>query len=243
MQEILIEDEELREQIKGSGIGTSATRGDILEKLVRIGYLNQNNKTQIITPENLGEMIYEVIVLSAPNLLNPEMTASWEKGLEGIINGTVDDVEYRRKLEDYIRTETMKMANSNLTYEIAANINQFTGKDAKGIAARKPLGVKCPVCGGDIMTTSFGYGCANYRNEDIKCRFAIGEICGVTIDEEQVKKLLTDGKSDTIRGFKNKAKKSFDAVLKLEQNEEGKYGLVFDFYRCGSSSCGRCEMS
>ncbi len=225
----LIEDEELREQIKGSGIGTSATRGDILEKLVRIGYLNQNNKTQIITPENLGEMIYEVIVLSAPNLLNPEMTASWEKGLEGIINGTVDDVEYRCKLEDYIRKETLKMANSNLTYEIAANINQFTGKDAKGIAARKPLGVKCPVCGGDVMTTSFGYGCANYRNEDIKCRFAIGEICGVTIDEEQVKKLLTEGKSDTIRGFKNKSKKSFDAVLKLEQNEEGKYGLVFDF--------------
>ncbi|MCR5144365.1 MAG: topoisomerase C-terminal repeat-containing protein [Lachnospiraceae bacterium] len=225
----LIEDEELREQIKGSGIGTSATRGDILEKLVRIGYLNQNNKTQIITPENLGEMIYEVIDLSAPNLLNPEMTASWEKGLDGIINGTVDDVEYRQKLEAYIRTETEKMINNNLTYQIAANINQFTGKDAKGLAARKPLGVKCPICGGELMTTSFGYGCSNYRNEDIKCRFAVGEICGVTIDEEQFKKLISEGKTDTIRGFKNKAKKSFDAVLRLEQNEEGRYGVVFDF--------------
>ncbi len=86
----LIEDEELREQIKGSGIGTSATRAEIIQKLVRIGYLNLNKKTQILTPESLGEMVFEVVYMTVPALLNPKMTANWEKGLDGITRGTVD---------------------------------------------------------------------------------------------------------------------------------------------------------
>ena len=88
-----IDDEELRAQIKGSGIGTSATRAEILNKLVRIAYLALNKKTQILTPENLGEMIYEVVNLSVPSLLNPEMSASWEKGLEGIERGVVNETK------------------------------------------------------------------------------------------------------------------------------------------------------
>lgn len=79
----LIEDEELRAQIKGSGIGTSATRAEIIKKLIRIGYLNLNSKTQVITPERFGEMVYEVVAMTVPALLNPKMTASWEKGLDG----------------------------------------------------------------------------------------------------------------------------------------------------------------
>ena len=98
----LIEDEELREQIKGSGIGTSATRAEIIKKLIRIGYLNLNKKTQVLTPENLGEMVFEVVNLTVPALLNPKMTASWEKGLDGITHGTVDFWDYRKKLEDFI---------------------------------------------------------------------------------------------------------------------------------------------
>ena len=78
----LIEDEELRAQIKGSGIGTSATRAEIIKKLIRIGYLNLNNKTQVITPERFGEMVYEVVAMTVPALLNPKMTASWEKYLQ-----------------------------------------------------------------------------------------------------------------------------------------------------------------
>ena len=85
----LIEEEELREQIKGSGIGTSATRAEIIQKLVRIGYLNLNKKTQILTPENLGEMVFEVVYMTVPALLNPKMTANWEKGLDGITQGKV----------------------------------------------------------------------------------------------------------------------------------------------------------
>lgn len=102
----LIEDEELREQIKGSGIGTSATRAEIIKKLVRIHYLNLNKRTQVLTPENLGEMVFEVVSMTVPALLNPKMTASWEKGLDGITRGTVDFWDYRTKLEDFIRTET-----------------------------------------------------------------------------------------------------------------------------------------
>ena len=113
----LIEDEELREQIKGSGIGTSATRAEIIQKLVRIGYLNLNKKTQILTPESLGEMVFEVVYMTVPALLNPKMTANWEKGLDGITRGTVDFWEYRGKLESFIRKETEKMIGQNLRPE------------------------------------------------------------------------------------------------------------------------------
>ena len=225
----LIEDEELREQIKKSGIGTSATRGEIIDKLVRIKYLNQNNKTQIISPEKLGEMIYEVVNLSVPSLLNPEMTASWEKGLEGIINGSVDFGEYRKKLEDYIRRETNKMINVDLTGNIAANINQFTGKNAKGIAARKKLGLKCPVCGGELTTTPFGYGCSNYYTEGIKCTFSVGQVAGLDLPEEEFGKLITEGKTGVLDGFTGKNKKKFKAALVLTKDESGKPAVNFDF--------------
>lgn len=225
----LIEDEELREQIKNTGIGTSATRGEILEKLVRIKYLNQNNKTQIITPEKLGEMIYEVVVLTVPTLLNPEMTASWEKGLEGIINGTVDDVLYREKLEDYIRRETGKMVNVDLTNQIALNINPFTDANSKGIATRKPLGLKCPDCGGELSTTAFGYGCSNYFTEGIECKFSIGKIAGVDISEEDFRTLITEGKTKVLDGFVSKSKKKFKAALLLKKNEENKSVVEFEF--------------
>ena len=225
----LIEDEELREQIKTTGIGTSATRGEILDKLVRIHYLNQNNKTQVITPEKLGEMIYEVVLLTTPSLLKPEKTAQWEQGLEGIINGSVEFADYRSELEEYIRTETQNMIDSDLTQKIAMNINQFTGKESKGIATRKPLGIKCPACGGELTTTSFGYGCSNYSNEEIKCKFSLGQIAGVDVSEEQFIKLIQEGKTDLIEGFKSKANKPFKSVLKLEKGETGEYNVVFDF--------------
>ncbi len=225
----LIEDEELREQIKTTGIGTSATRGEILEKLVRIGYLNQNNKTQVITPEKLGEMIYEVVLLTTPSLLKPEQTANWEKGLEGIINGSVEFTDYRSQLEDYIRNETKNMIDQDLTQTIAMNINQFTGKDSKGVATRKPLGIKCPKCGGELTTTSFGYGCTNYFDDNIKCKFNLGQVAGVDVPEEQFKKLVTEGKTDLIEGFKSKSGKPFKSVLKMEKNEDGEFVTSFDF--------------
>ena len=98
----LIEDEELRAQIKGSGIGTSATRAEILNKLVKIMYLNLNRKTQIVTPTKQGEMIYEIVAASIRSLLNAELTASWEKGLTGVAEGRISETEYMEKLEGYV---------------------------------------------------------------------------------------------------------------------------------------------
>lgn len=226
----LIEDEELREQIKGSGIGTSATRAEIIKKLVRIGYLNLNKKTQVLTPENLGEMVYEVVNMTVPALLNPKMTASWEKGLDGITKGTVDFWDYRNKLEDFIRTETLKMIGQNIRTPLAERISEFAGKNAKGAGARRKIGSKCPVCGGELVTTPFGYGCSNYKNDKSGCNFNIGEIAGIVPSEEQIRELMDNGKTKTIRGFKSKAGKKFDACLVLQKNEETqKVTVGFDF--------------
>ena len=101
-----IEDEELRAQIKGSGIGTSATRAGILTKLVNIKYLNLNKKTQIITPTQLGEMVYETVSCSMKPMLNPALTASWEKGLTGVADGQITESEYMGKLDDFVSKRT-----------------------------------------------------------------------------------------------------------------------------------------
>ena len=110
----LIEDEELRAQIKGSGIGTSATRAEILKKLVNIKYLALNKKTQVITPTLQGEMIYDVVDHSIRSLLNPELTASWEKGLTYVADGEITPDEYMQKLDHFIisRTEGVKRLNN-----------------------------------------------------------------------------------------------------------------------------------
>ncbi len=102
----LIEDEELRAQIKGSGIGTSATRAEILNKLIKIDYLNLNKKTQIVTPTQLGEMIYDVVNCSIRSLLNAELTASWEKGLTYVAEGSITKEEYMEKLEGFVSRMT-----------------------------------------------------------------------------------------------------------------------------------------
>ena len=101
-----IEDEELRAQIKGSGIGTSATRAEILTKLQNINYLNLNKKTQIITPTILGEMIYYIVNGSIPALLDAKLTASWEKGLSGVADGSITSDDYKQKLNKFVTVKT-----------------------------------------------------------------------------------------------------------------------------------------
>lgn len=109
-----IEDDELRAQIKGSGIGTSATRAEILKKLINIKYLDLNKKTQIITPTLLGEIIYEVVSSSIRPLLDPRLTASWEKGLSMVAEGSISADEYMTKLDDFVtrRTNMVKQTNN-----------------------------------------------------------------------------------------------------------------------------------
>lgn len=225
----LIEDEELRAQIKGSGIGTSATRAEIIKKLVRIGYLHLNKKSQILSPEVLGEMVYEVVNMTVPALLNPKMTASWEKGLDGITRGTVVMEDYREKLEDFIRKETLNMVERNLTAQLVAQIQPLTGKGARGIAAKKKLGIACPVCGGELETTPFGYGCGNYKKDGTGCKFSVGAIAGRDLSEEEFKNLITKGRTDVLEGFVAKSKKKFPASLVLQKDEEGRVNITFDF--------------
>jgi len=105
----LIEEEELREQIKGAGIGTSATRAEIMKKLERIGYIGINTKTQIITPTVKGEKIYDVVYQSMPDMLNPKLTASWEKGLEMVAKKEIKPTEFMTKLETYINSKIDKL--------------------------------------------------------------------------------------------------------------------------------------
>ena len=105
----LIEDEELREQIKGAGIGTSATRAEIMKKLEKINYIAINNKTQIITPTEKGELVYDVVNKSMPDMLNPKLTASWEKGLDMVAKKEIEASEFMQKLENYVKTKINKL--------------------------------------------------------------------------------------------------------------------------------------
>ncbi len=121
----LIEDEELRSQIKGAGIGTSATRAGILEKLVKIGYLSLNKKTQILTPGKVGEMVYEVVFYTMPGMLNPEMTASWEKGLSKVEKGELDPKEYRETLDRYVTRYVEAIRNNNLSSTLSGRFREI----------------------------------------------------------------------------------------------------------------------
>ncbi|MGN0513913.1 MAG: DNA topoisomerase [Lachnospiraceae bacterium] len=120
----LIEDEELRAQIKGSGIGTSATRAEILKKLSTIQYIAINKKTQIITPTLMGEMIYEVVDSSIKHLLNPELTASWEKGLTYVAEGSITEEEYMEKLSNFIKNRTYSVLRLTNQTQLAAHFDE-----------------------------------------------------------------------------------------------------------------------
>lgn len=136
----LIEDEELRAQIKGSGIGTSATRAEILKKLVTIRYLSLNKKTQIVIPTQLGEMVYEVVDNSIRSLLNPELTASWEKGLTYVAEGSITSDIYMEKLERFISDRTGRVMVLHNQYQLRGNYDRcavFYKKEQRPAAKRK----------------------------------------------------------------------------------------------------------
>ena len=132
----LIEDEELRAQIKSCGIGTSATRAEILKKLCNIKYLALNKKTQVITPTLLGEMIFDVVNCSIRQLLNPELTASWEKGLNYVAEGSITEQEYMDKLEHFVRLRTRQVEDSN----IQPYLRQFFDADSSEKNSAKTTG-------------------------------------------------------------------------------------------------------
>lgn len=220
----LIEDEELREQIKGAGIGTSATRAEILKKLEKIQYITSNKKTQIITPTTKGEMIYEVIKASIPTLLNPTLTASWEKGLKMVYQQEITPEVFMDKLENYTRNNIHKVLTNNKVVNGESLFSQVIKSKNITVAEKKEehiLGI-CPLCSkGQIVKNKKGYGCTNWNNG---CKFFVSEICGRRIPPVQIKKIIEKGRTDVIKGFKSKKGTEFDAALILK---EGK--IQFDF--------------
>ena len=200
----LIEDEELRAQIIGSGIGTSATRAAILKKLiVEKEYLSCNPKTQILTPTIAGESCVEILEQTIPSLLEPEMTASWEKGLSKMEQGEVPYSTFMQKLTNYVDSE----------------VDKVKGFDEDGIlfsnGEATPVVLKCPFCLNEIKENSKAFSCQGYK--DKSCDFTIWKtIAGKKISRANVIKLLRDGTTNKICGFMKKDGTTFDAYLTLD---------------------------
>ena len=136
----LIEDEELRAQIKSCGIGTSATRAEILKKLCNIKYLALNKKTQVITPTLLGEMIYDVVLNSIRSLLNPELTASWEKGLTYVAEGSITSEEYMGKLENFVTRHTVNVKQMRNQFQLKSSFDASAPYYKKASSTRSRTG-------------------------------------------------------------------------------------------------------
>lgn len=203
----MIEDEELREQIKGSGIGTSATRAEIIKKLISNKYIDLNPKTQILTPDNIGEAVYDVVNSILPELLSPEMTANWEKGLSLIEAGALKENDYRKKLESYVASGVEKVKNS-------AGIAYTTERAEK--SGPEIIG-KCPNCGGEVSTGKFGAYCKN------KCGMILTKAYGKTLSDSQVKNLLA-GKKVLLKNLTSKdGSKKYDAYISAAGTQSFSY--------------------
>lgn len=224
----LIEDEELREQIKGSGIGTSATRAEILNKLQKIYYIELNKKTQILAPMPLGEAIYDVVNETIPTLLKPELTASWEKGLGMIASGEIKSDEYIAKLESYIRTNTQKvLENSNKSNTLkSVSIHSNDAKrsdDTREKRAKKPELGKCISCEtGTILENSKAFYCSNWKQ---KCKFTLWknslELYGLDLNSEMIKELIEKGKIDKVNIVLPQTMEKCEATLEFKESKTG----------------------
>ena len=210
----LIEDDELREQIKGSGIGTSATRAEILSKLEKIDYISLNKKTQILTPTTLGESIYDVVAGSIPSLLRPELTASWEKGLSMIASGDIKNDEYMKKLESYIQKNTSRV----LTLTKNTNIkNQASDID------KTPLG-SCPLCkNGKIKENSKAYFCTNWTNS---CNFTLWKNSLPELKEDISRDLVKELLASDKNSIKIHTSENKDIHIKFKESGNGELEIT-----------------
>ena len=210
----LIEDDELREQIKGSGIGTSATRAEILSKLEKIDYISLNKKTQILTPTTLGESIYDVVAGSIPSLLRPELTASWEKGLSMIASGDIKNDEYMKKLESYIQKNTSRV----LTLTKNTNVkNQASDID------KTPLG-SCPLCkDGKIKENSKAYFCTNWKDN---CNFTLWKNSLPELKEDISRDLVKELLASDKNSIKIHTSENKDIHIKFKESGNGELEIT-----------------
>lgn len=226
----LIEDEELREQIKGQGIGTSATRAGILEKLQNIKYINLNKKTQILTPTNKGEMIYDVISKSVPSLLKPELTASWEKGLTMVASGEIESDTYMEKLENYVIKNVSKVSglnNNAHVWEQFSNIpNNTMKKNPSRRKSKNSLGT-CILCNnGDILENKKAFYCSNWREG---CKFTVWkntlDIYCQKVTADMIKELVEKGSIKDINIILPQTKEKCLASLEFRKDNSGALDL------------------
>lgn len=201
----LIEDAELREQIKGSGIGTSATRAEVIKKLTQNQYISLQKKTQVLTPTPVGEAVYRYVSMTVPSMLSPRMTASWEKGLAQIEDGTLPAEKYRKTMEKFV----------------SDSVALIKSKEAAGYASvEKKVSGKCPVCGKDLYESEKMYWCSGYRKDDSKsCQFRFPKtICHVTLSGEDTQSLLSGKPTPYHKDFVAKSGKTFEARLTVAEN-------------------------
>lgn len=227
----LIEDDDLREQIKSNGIGTSATRAEILNKLEKIKYTKLNKKTQIISPTPMGEMIYDVVDNSVPSLLKPELTASWEKGLSMVSNGEIDSEEYMTKLENYIKKNTDKVMNLKNNEKLYTNFSKIPENKQAKTKSNKKRKVKnalgaCTICeSGQILENKKAFFCTNWREG---CKFTIWKNClesfGLEVTPEMIEELLNKKSLENVYIKKSESEEKVKASLYLRDNNiEVKY--------------------
>ncbi len=242
-----IEDEELRQQLKGKGLGTVATRPAIIENLIQRGYIRQEQKT--LRPTEKGNELISLIKNKLPQaglLISAEMTGQLEYDLAKVEKGEFTLAVYMREVEeaitriiDELRTYEKKHGKTPLSLAPSqSNKKADTRKNAKKIDGKEnatktlsngktyeKLGA-CPRCGGDVIEGQKGYGCSNWKEG---CSFVVwkNEICGKKLTSTQIKSLLKKGKTPLIKGFKSKNGKSFSALLVWDNAETGK--LKFEF--------------
>jgi len=199
----LMEDKELKDAMKGHGLGTPATRAAIIDRLIQVGYIERKKKSLI--PTEKGEALIDLV----PDIIkSPETTGKWEKALADIEEGAADPGEFMAGITELTR-EIVELARKQ---KAGSMPNQVTD----------PLG-NCPLCGKDVIECSKGYGCSGYKDQG--CKFIIWkEIAGKKLSRNQVKTLLEKGKTGPIKGFKSKKGNKFEAALKLEN---GKVELQF----------------
>jgi len=210
----LLDDKELKEAMKGHGLGTPATRAAIIERLIKVGYIERQKKN--LVPTAKGEKLINLV----PEIIkNPDFTGKWEKTLADIENGAADPEEFMAGIKK-ITTEIVGLARNQVASQ------RQSKKESLG---------KCPLCGKDVIAGNKGYGCTGYKEG---CKFIIwNRIAGKKLSPVQAKTLLQKGKTSNIKGFKSKQGNKFDAVLQLK---EGQVEFLFDSE--AKQSHGQCPL-
>lgn len=248
----LIEDEDLREQIKSNGIGTSATRADTIEKLIRLQYIALDEKKQILTPTKFGEMIYEVIDYTLPDFLSPEITAAWEKRLSDVASGILSRQSFEAELYGYVRDlcDKIKALGAEGTEEVKKRIRSFATSGIRTEIIEFDnwnTKIRCPLCGDEVETTPWGFKCKSNINKTEGCSFVMGDLLGHRLLTKELAELLNKGKTGPFYDFVSKDGKPFAAYV-LWDNDNKK--ITFEFtqmkwdeteYQC--PQCGKKVLS